>query len=73
MHCGGTTINVWSDGTDAENGRTDLSIPQCEAQCSAHAAQCKAFVYRHSDDGCFWQEAPLGLNVNGGHDCYERP
>lgn len=75
-HCGGpgghwgSSINTWSDGTNAQYGRADLGIDECKAMCSAHA-ECSGFVRRVTDGTCYWKRGTLTPFNQAGHDCYE--
>ena len=75
-HCGGTgpwgtSIHTWSDGSDAQYNRVDLSLDECKAECAAHNDTCAGIVLTLSTGGCGWKAAPLSPFVNAGQDCWE--
>merc|ERR1719478_2111734 len=55
-HCGGTGINPLEDGTPSGWEPGTAGQGACEDKCSA-SASCTAFVWRVSDQKCFWRKA----------------
>jgi len=72
MHCGGSTLNTWNDGSNANYGATGKTIAECQALCDAHQPECKGFVFKLFDNACFWKTGTFALHASPVHDCYER-
>ena len=68
--CQGKEITQWSDGSDAQNGRIDLSVDECKAECTAHADTCVG-INIDSGGACNWQFDITG-SESSGHTCYIR-
>ena len=49
MRWPGNDITNWSDETDAQYGRTDLSLEQCKLECDKHKAECVGFAYKNGE------------------------
>ena len=66
-HCGGESIRLWGDNTDANFGGPS-SIISCKQTCAIHE-ECAAFnVF---DNICtFWAQGPLKPYKANKLDCY---
>ena len=73
MHCGGNNLpgdRSLGDGS-AYGWIPPVSPADCVSRCAADA-MCSAFVFRHTDGGCFWKTATSTATLNSmvDHDCY---
>ena len=71
-HCGGDSIDSLEDGTAYGWQPGDAGVEACEELCTLSLA-CHSFVWRDSDNGCFWKSSvtvDTHLGDYPGHDCY---
>jgi len=77
-HCGGDSVNPLEDGTvyGWKPSSEDETIDECKTKC-VESPSCTSFVWRDSDEGCFWKKNNVPLGTLGetaysllGHDCY---
>lgn len=71
-HCGGksiTDVSIKSYGWQPG----EAGVAACKEECTRHPA-CTAFVFRDSDQGCFWKTntTPSTKVSMAGHHCYSQ-